>query len=606
MASERHCSKSLPTTFAPEKNTLVMARDKPARVLVIEPTQASVMFLGTTETAWVPITSLGPYVETRFVETDQRSRKEGDVDLEHAYKWYRLLAEQPLEQEKLALRKRKIASAMGVSVRTVERQMLKFCRDPSPQGLLAFTPGPQAGSRKHSSGVQALIDRAICSGFLSDQKNSLAKVHRDLRVECQAAGERAPSYSTLYRRVAHVDRIEKARRRHGRVLAKALAEPAGPKTKRYAPLEFVQMDHALADIIVVDSLQREPIGRPWLTLAIDVATRTVPGFYYSLSAPDHANVGVTLERCCLPKDWLEAYGYEMDWLPYGLMKSVGWDNAKYFRAIGLVNACKRIGIEPVFRRVRTPTHGAFIERYIGTMMGALHMLPGTTFSHPQQRGDYDSEKLACMTLPELIHWTAVQINDVYHNTPHAGLREEFGVDTTPLEAWLNGMSVRGSYSAPRVPTDRFTFRCELLPSVERIVGREGIKRFAIKYWDSSLAPLIGKSVCVAHDPGDISTVFVKADDQWLRVPWRDRSLPPCTLNEYVHRRRHNSARDRTALDGETTLRAMRQQREIEDAAKIKTKATRRRQEQRPVDRPAIVGAIEIDFSKPSEVLEDPF
>ena len=36
------------------------------------------------------------------------------------------------------------------------------------------------------------------------------------------------------------------------------------------PLELMQIDHTLADVIVVDEIDREPIGRPWLTLAIDV------------------------------------------------------------------------------------------------------------------------------------------------------------------------------------------------------------------------------------------------------------------------------------------------------------------------------------------------
>jgi hypothetical protein len=41
----------------------------------------------------------------------------------------------------------------------------------------------------------------------------------------------------------------------------------------------VQVDHALADVIVVDERDREAIGRPSLTMAIDVFTRIVLGFY---------------------------------------------------------------------------------------------------------------------------------------------------------------------------------------------------------------------------------------------------------------------------------------------------------------------------------------
>ena len=47
-------------------------------------------------------------------------------------------------------------------------------------------------------------------------------------------------------------------------------------------LDVVQIDHTPVDVIVVDEAHRLPIGRPWLTLAIDVATRVVAGFYVSL------------------------------------------------------------------------------------------------------------------------------------------------------------------------------------------------------------------------------------------------------------------------------------------------------------------------------------
>jgi putative transposase len=38
---------------------------------------------------------------------------------------------------------------------------------------------------------------------------------------------------------------------------------------------------------------------------------------------------------------------------------------------------------------------------IGTQMGAVHLLPGTTFSDPGNLGDYPSSQAAVMTLREL-------------------------------------------------------------------------------------------------------------------------------------------------------------------------------------------------------------
>ncbi|MEU6586100.1 hypothetical protein [Nocardia sp. NPDC046763] len=55
--------------------------------------------------------------------------------------------------------------------------------------------------------------------------------------------------------------------------------------------ERVQIDHTPADVIVVDEFHRLPIGRPYVTAAIDEATRCVPGLVVTLEAPSAASVG---------------------------------------------------------------------------------------------------------------------------------------------------------------------------------------------------------------------------------------------------------------------------------------------------------------------------
>ena len=43
-------------------------------------------------------------------------------------------------------------------------------------------------------------------------------------------------------------------------------------------LDVVQIDHTLVDVMVVDHEHWRSIGRRWLTLAVDVASRAVVGF----------------------------------------------------------------------------------------------------------------------------------------------------------------------------------------------------------------------------------------------------------------------------------------------------------------------------------------
>lgn len=48
-----------------------------------------------------------------------------------------------------------------------------------------------------------------------------------------------------------------------------------------------------------------------------------------------------------------------------------------------------------------PHFGGHIERIIGTQMGALRLLPGTTFSNVEERDKYDSRRHSALTLREL-------------------------------------------------------------------------------------------------------------------------------------------------------------------------------------------------------------
>ena len=85
------------------------------------------------------------------------------------------------------------------------------------------------------------------------------------------------------------------RRRDG---AKRAREKLGPlRVSSLQPqraLEVVQIDHTLVDLIVVDREKRQPIGRPRLTLAVDVKTRMIAGFHVSLWPPSALSVCLAL------------------------------------------------------------------------------------------------------------------------------------------------------------------------------------------------------------------------------------------------------------------------------------------------------------------------
>jgi transposase InsO family protein len=79
-------------------------------------------------------------------------------------------------------------------------------------------------------------------------------------------------------------------------------------------LELFQIDHTPIDVILVDEIDRRPIGRPWLTLVSDVATRMIAGYYLSFDHPSSTSVALALSHAVLPKEkYLGHLGVVAEW-----------------------------------------------------------------------------------------------------------------------------------------------------------------------------------------------------------------------------------------------------------------------------------------------------
>ncbi|WP_254515866.1 Mu transposase C-terminal domain-containing protein [Novosphingobium sp. G106] len=288
------------------------------------------------------------------------------------------------------------------------------------------------------------------------------------------------------------------------------------------------MDHTPADIIIVDDHFRRPLCRPTLTLQIDIATRVIPGFYVSLEHPSATSVGMALRHGILPKAaWLQERGIDIDYPVAGILDILHVDNAREFHSRAFARGCQQHGIDLHYRPKRTPHYGGHIERLIGTMIGEIHLLPGTTFSSVADKGDYDAEGQACMTLGEFERWLTLQVG-VYHADTHS----ELGVP--PITAW---QEMQGKRPLPfRLPVDRTQFLLDFLPFEMRKVRREGIELFHVFYWHGALAGLVANcahKLPIKYNPLNLSAVYVELPDKsHLTVPLRDHRRPPITKFEH--------------------------------------------------------------------------
>src|SRR3546814_9447794 len=123
--------------------------------------------------------------------------------------------------------------------------------------------------------------------------------------------------------------------------------------------------------MIVDEYDRVPIGRPYLTIAIDVFSRCVPGFVVTLDSPSAVSVGLCLGRVCSDKSvWIDALGLGADvrWPMAGKPRALYVDNAAEFKSEALRRGCEQHGIDLGYRPPGRPQYGGNVERLIGTVM----------------------------------------------------------------------------------------------------------------------------------------------------------------------------------------------------------------------------------------------
>jgi putative transposase len=490
----------------------------------------------------------------------------------------RRLAESPDRTRALA---RLAAAELEISLTLVYRLLARYEAAPKLTSLLPERRGRQRGQFKLSAEVDEVVKAAIDEVYLTRQRPRVSDLVQEIRRRCHTLGFPIPSRKAVSLRLQQRPQSDVHAKRYGRKAARDRFAPAPGSVDARWPLSLVQIDHTLVDVIVVDTVTREPIQRPWLTIAIDVCSRCVVGFHLSLEPPSATSVALCIAHMALPKSsWLVARRIEGEWPVHGLPERLHLDNAKEFHSEALRRGCDQYGIAVDYRPVRTPHYGGHIERLNGTMMGKVHLLPGTTFSDVRAKGDLDPAKTAAMTLDEVERWLAHAIVGVYHRELHRM------IGTSPLAAWERGLCGDGIMPGRGMPTlvaDPRRFLIDFLPIERRLVRREGVFLHSIGYWSDVLRTLIGEreKMIVRYDPRDLSRVHLLAPDgNYYDLAYHDLRRPPISLWEHRLALKRLREAGRAAINEEAIFAAIEAMRGIAQHAVVETKTMRRQRERR--------------------------
>lgn len=367
----------------------------------------------------------------------------------------------------------------------------------------------------------------------------------------------------------------------------------------------MQIDSTPCDIRLVREQDRTVIGRPNITFAIDLYSRTILGFSVSLQAASTITVATCLAQACLPKqDWLKQRDLtDVHWPVWGKPTILEYDQGPEHEAKGIQRGLQLHGIRSKVRAKGHPDHHGTIERLIGTMMRRVHERRGTTFSNINERGDVEPAELACLALPELERIIVLEI-DSYNHAVHAGIEDR------PLDRYLTYYQRPDLPDRQRIPPlpPAARFLLDFLPYERRGLVRTGIRLFRVDYSSRDLLPLWRRQNkepverIVVYDPRSLATIWVVDDvtGEYIAVPYRVPRADMTLAESEAARERLQllKAADRTEARLFENVLQVRAIEERGRTATARMKAERSRQARRAAVRPVSDPARPVPHGEP--------
>ncbi|MFN7703167.1 MAG: Mu transposase C-terminal domain-containing protein [Chryseotalea sp.] len=448
------------------------------------------------------------------------------------------------------------------------------------------------GKHKIEDQLELIIQECINKYYLNEERHRITYVYNEIKQLCRNISVKPPNINTVRNRIKFLDPYTVTSRRFGKKYADSKFSTSDSKYEQAQyPLHIVEIDHTQLDIELVDEKYRKAIGRPYITIAIDVYSRMIVGIFLSFDGPGYLNVGVCIANAILPKfDLLKEHGLDENyqWNIWGKMKILHMDNALEFRGHNLAKICKNYGIDLQYRKLKKPEDGGHIEKFMDTLSNKLQDLPGKTFNNIQKKNNYDSSSKATLTLKEFEKWLIMEVIGVYHNSLHSG------INNTPIKKFEEGVNgiieenIMGR-GMPQLIENPEKVRIDFLPSKKRTIQSKGVTLFSIPYFSTDLNALYipknehtgtnkkSVSYTIKYDPRNLKYVYLlnSKDQSYIELTTKDLTSPNISLWEY--RAIFSELKERNVLniDHDKIFRAHAEKKKLIEEALEKTKNQKR-------------------------------
>ncbi|MDT7847774.1 transposase [Streptomyces justiciae] len=440
-----------------------------------------------------------------------------------------------------------------VSRATVQRMRLAYRK----QGLWGLVDHRTARSSKGSGGRQDERVVAAVKDVLRGQRGrSKGTVKALMPLVAQLLKDRhgdsvpMPAQATFYRLVNQL--AHPADHPGTAVRTAPITDDGRPLTPTVAlrPGEQVQIDTTRLDVLAL--FEDGSVGRPELTIAVDVATRAILAAVLRPGGTQAVDAALLLAEMAVPHParptWPAALHFAHSALlpgerllslderldgaaaqPVVVPETVVVDRGKVFLSGAFTGACEALGISVQAAPPFAPTAKGIVERTFGSINTLFcQHLPGYTGSNVTRRGK-DATREACYSVPQLQDLLDEWLVH-FHHRPHEGLRHPVlpKIALSPNQMWAALIAIAGYVPVPLSGSDYL----ELLPVRWQAITERGIRLHHRTYDHNLLGPWRGQQSDVAArggkwevhtNPHDVRQIWVRLPELGLtEIPWIHR------------------------------------------------------------------------------------
>lgn len=384
------------------------------------------------------------------------------------------------------------------------------------------------------SDLQVELMQPAINGYLSESRPSMEAQYdimlKDFRAgnkKLVAAGGqpvKPPSLATFCRRINAINEFLKHAYRYGLEDAKKTFRSIGDGLHIVQPGIRSEIDGWEVELQTLfgktkawrklseKDRQRLKAKRLFVIVIMDSATRCITGIHFGMTE-DAAGAIASFRLAVENKDDIaKALDCKSPWPMYSGGNMVS-DNGVYVAEEATMIAMDAFG--GVQRSiVGVPWLRGRIERFFRTIANRfLQHFTGRTFSNTVEKGDYDAEERASVTMEELRNLMIRWIVDVYHHTYHQG------IGMTPFAAW----AYLGQQTPPPPPMDQGRIAAIFGVYLPRHIYNDGVHFWNQEYQSEELQAVmrrdgVGTKARIRVDTSNLGAIAVEVDvDQYGNI-----------------------------------------------------------------------------------------